>query len=458
MSQPLDAFAKGGPAPIARGAPEVQSPPARVGHYRWWICSLLFLAATINYVDRHVIGLLKPILASEFHVDDVSYAHIITAFQLAYAIGMLSMGRVLDAIGTRRGFAVAATIWGLAAMGHAFVASAIGFAVARLALGFGEAGMFPAAVKTIAQWFPRKERALATGLFNSGTTVGAVITPIVVPGIVAAAGPRATFVITGALALLWVVLWLAVYAPAQDHPRVTAHELDYIRSEPIQTSAKIRWRHLLAHRQIWAFSIAKFLTDPFWWLYLFWVPDFLHRRHGLDLAQMALPLATIYVLSGVGSVAGGWLSSHLINLGWTVNAARKVSMGIFAAFVVPIAFAGNVESAWTAALLIGLATAGHQGFSANLFTLTSDLFPERAIGSAVGIGGMAGALSGMLLAEVVGRVLERTGSYHVLFLLPPAGYFLAIGIIQGLSPQLEPLHASDLPASPEESFVRSDVR
>jgi MFS transporter, ACS family, hexuronate transporter len=417
---------------------------AGVGHYRWWICLLLFVAATINYVDRQVISLLKPLLSSEFHFDDVAYGHVITAFQLAYAIGMLSMGRLLDAVGTRRGFALAATIWGLAAMGHSLARSAFGFGVARLALGFGEAGMFPAAVKAITQWFPRKERALATGLFNSGTTVGAIVTPIAIPAIVGFAGPRAAFVATGTLDLLWVAVWLVVYAPAQDHRRVGAAELEYIQSDPIQTSAKIPWSHLLGRRQTAAFAGAKFLTDPFWWLYLFWVPDFLHRRHGLALAQMALPLAAIYIFAGVGSIAGGALSSRLIHLGWTVNRARKVSMLAFASLVIPIVFAVNVESPWTAAILIGLATAGHQGFSANLLTLTSDLYPAGAVGSVVGIGGMAGALAGMLLAQVVGRVLQSTGSYYVLFLLPPVAYLLAIALIHTLSPRLQPLTANDL--------------
>jgi ACS family hexuronate transporter-like MFS transporter len=426
--------------------PFARSVAVGVGHYRWWICLVLFAAATINYVDRQVISLLKPLLSSEFHIDDAAYGHVITVFQLAYGIGMLSMGRLLDAVGTRRGFALAATVWGVAAMGHAVAGSALGFGIARLALGFGEAGMFPAAVKTIAQWFPRQERALATGLFNAGTTAGAILTPIAVPVLVSAAGPRAAFVVTGAVALLWVVVWLALYAPVQVHPRVTRRELEYIRSDPVQLAASVPWAQLVARRQTWAFAAAKLLTDPFWWLYLFWVPDFLHRKHGLDLAQMALPLATIYVLSGLGSVAGGWLSSRLIRLGWTVNAARKTSMLAFAALVAPIVFVANASSAWTAAILIGLATAGHQGFSANLFTLASDLFPAKAVGSVVGIGGMAGALSGMLLAELVGLVLQNTGSYHVLFLIPPFAYLLAVGIVHLLSPGLRPLGASDLPS------------
>jgi ACS family hexuronate transporter-like MFS transporter len=444
MSSPIGGFAKQERAPLASAAVDARPFAATIGHFRWWICLLLFAAATINYVDRHVISLLKPLLSSEYHFDDVAYGHIITAFQLAYAIGMLSMGRLVDKIGTRRGFALAALIWGFAAMSHALARSALGFGIARLLLGFGESGMFPAAMKTIAQWFPKKERALATGLFNSGTTAGAIIAPMAIPVVVGIAGPRAAFVATGLLDLLWVVIWLAVFAPAREHPRVSARELDYIQGDPIQRPAKISWRRLLGRRQTGAFAAAKFLTDPFWWLYLFWVPDFLYRRHGLALSQMALPLATIYLLSGIGSITGGWLSSRLIHLGWTVNAARKVSMLGFAALVVPIAFAASVESAWTAAILIGLAAAGHQGFSANLFTLTPDLFPEGAVGSVVGIGGMAGAFGGMLLAELVGRVLQHTGSYYILFLAPPFAYLLAVGIIHVLSPRLQPLRAADL--------------
>lgn len=419
--------------------------PAGIGRFRWAICLLLFAAATINYVDRQVIGLLKPLLAVEFRFDDVAYGHIITAFQLAYAIGMLTMGRLLDTIGTRRGFALAATIWGLAAMGHSLARSAVGFGVARLALGFGEAGMFPASLKAIAQWFPKKERALATGVFNSGTTVGAIVTPVAIPAVVALAGARWAFVATGTLDLIWVALWVAVYASVEDHPRVSAAERAYIRSDLSRPgAAKTPWRRLLTRRQTLAYAGAKCLTDPFWWLYLFWVPDFLHRRHGLALSQMAFPLAAIYVLAGVGSIAGGWLSSRLLQRGWSVNAARKVSMLAFAALIVPIVFAVNASSPWTAAILIGLATAGHQGFSANLLTLASDLVPESAVGSVVGIGGMAGALTGMLLAQVVGHVLESTGSYETLFMAPPVAYLLAVALIHALSPGLQPLTATNL--------------
>ena len=419
-----------------------------VGRYRWFICAVLFLAATTNYIDRQVLGVLKPVLTAELHWNDVTYGNIITAFQVAYAVGMLSMGRLLDKLGTRVGFAVAATLWGAAAMGHALATTAIGFGIARFALGLGEAGMFPAGVKAIAQWFPKKERAFAMGLFNSGTNVGAIVCPLLVPLIVSAAGSRMAFVVTGALALLWVVLWLTTFSSPNDHPRMTASELAYIQSDPVKTFPKIRWRTLLFRKQTLAFAIAKFLTDPIWWLYLFWVPDFLHRRHGLNLTQLGLPLVVIYLMSDVGSIAGGWLSSRLIRHGTTVNTARKVSMSVCAMSVVPLVFAANAESVWTGAVLIGLATAGHQGFSANLFTLPSDLFPEKAVGSVVGIGGMAGAIGGIFVAQLAGRVLEATGSYYLLFLAAPTAYFVALVVIQLLSPRLEPVDVADLPSPP----------
>jgi ACS family hexuronate transporter-like MFS transporter len=419
-----------------------------VGRYRWRICVILFFAATINYVDRQVLGVLKPVLGVELHWTDVTYGNIITAFQVAYAIGMLSMGRLLDRLGTRRGFAIAAGIWGVAAMGHALATSAFGFGLARFALGLGEAGMFPAGVKAIAQWFPKRERAFAMGLFNSGTNVGAILCPLTVPLIVGVAGSRVAFVVTGALALLWVFVWLRMYAPPNEHARMTAAELAYIQSDPVRPFPKLPWRQILFRRQALAFVVAKFLTDPIWWLYLFWVPDFLHRRHGLNLTQIGAPLVTIYLMSDLGSIGGGWLSSRLIRRGFSVNAARKFSMLACALCVVPIVFASSAESVWTAAVLIGLATAGHQGFSANLFTLPSDLFPEKAVGSVVGTGGMAGAIGGIFVAQAAGRVLEATGSYFILFVAAPAAYLLALGVIQVLSPRFKPVDATDLPSVP----------
>jgi ACS family hexuronate transporter-like MFS transporter len=418
----------------------------RVGRYRWTICFVIFLAATINYVDRQVIGLLKPDLSRLQGWNDKQYGDIIFWFQLAYAIGMVSMGWLVDRIGTKKGFAVAATLWGLAAAGHALATDATGFKVARFALGFGEAGMFPAAVKVVAEWFPQRERAFALGLFNSGTNVGAIVTPLMLPLLVPRVGISASFVVTGLLALGWVTVWLVTYDTPDGHPRIGDSEREWIASDRAPTFPKIPWLRLLRWKQTWAFALAKALTDPVWWLYLFWVPDFLNKTHGLTLTKMGLPLVVIYLISDVGSIAGGWLSSTLIRAGWTVNRSRKVTMIACACLVAPIAFASRAESTVVAVLLVGLATAGHQAFSANLFTLASDLFPTRAVSSVVGVGGMAGAIGGMCIAQLAGSILQVMGAsgYLVLFLLPPTAYLTAIALIHGLSPRLQPISADRL--------------
>ena len=415
--------------------------PARPrGHVRWTICGLLFAAATVNYLDRQVLSVLKGTLSRELGWNELDYGNIVTAFQGAYALGMLLMGRLMDRLGTRRGFSLAVTFWSLAAMAHALASSAFGFMGARFALGLGEAGMFPGAVKAIAEWFPKRERALATGIFNSGTNVGAILCPLLVPVVVAAWGYRAAFVLTGAVGLLWLVLWLWLYrAPAQ-HRKLSDEERQYIASEPSGPVTRLGFRQLLPHRQAWAFAGGKFLTDPFWWLYLFWVPDFLQKTYGLQLLQVGPPLVAIYLMSDVGSIAGGYLSSRFITRGMSVNRARKTAMLLCALGVVPILFATRADSLWTAVLIVGLATAAHQGFSANLFTLTSDLFPVRAVGSVVGFGGMAGALGGMLLAQVAGRVLQLTHSYTWLFAAAACAYFAAVLWIHWLSPELRPVN------------------
>ncbi len=441
--------------PIEAGAPRAQPSGARlrgvveplgafalaVGRYRWTICFILFLAATINYVDRQVIGVLKPDLTKLYGWSEKDYGDIVFWFQVAYAIGMTTMGWFLDKVGTKKGFAVAATIWGLAAASHALATSAFGFKLARFGLGIGEAGMFPSAVKVIAHWFPKRERAFALGLFNSGTNVGAIVTPLMLPVIVPAFGIGASFVVTGCLALLWVALWLAKYHPPDEHPTVTQREKDWISSDPAPNYPKIPWARLIPFRQTWTFAIPKFLTDPIWWLYLFWVPGFLNQRHGLTLTKIGIPLVTIYLISDFGSIFGGWLSSSFIRGGWSINRARKTAMIICACLVAPIVFAARAESTWTAVLLISLATAGHQGFSANLFTLSSDLFPTKAVGSVAGLGGTAGAVGGIFIAQAAGSVLQAMGpnGYYVLFLTPPVAYLLAIGVVQVLSPRLEPI-------------------
>ncbi len=368
-------------------------------------------------MDRQVLGILKGTLQHDLGWNDIDFGNLVLAFQGAYAVGMVVVGRVIDRLGTRLGYALSMVFWSLASMGHALGSSFTSFIVARSALGFGESGVFPASIKTVAEWFPKKERALATGIFNAGTNLGAIVTPLVVPSITIHWGWRWAFLITGASGFVWLAFWLLLYRRPEEHPRVSKAELDYIRSDPQVPMAKIKWARLIPHRQTWAFVVGKFMTDPIWWFYLFWIPDFLQRKHGLALMNIRLPIVVIYVIADVGSVAGGWFSSWLIHRGRSVNVARKSALLICAVCVVPIVFAYNMESLWGAVLLIGLAAAAHQGFSANLFTLTSDTFPAQAVGSVVGMGGMAGAIGGMLIATIVGHTLQWTGSYMIPFLM-----------------------------------------
>jgi MFS transporter, ACS family, hexuronate transporter len=410
----------------------------RAGYFRWVICALLLFGVTKNYIDRQVLGVLKGTLQHDFGWNEVQYGHLVSYFQIAYAAGMLLMGRLIDRLGTRVGYAVCMTFWSLASMAHAAAGSFASFAAARFALGFGEAGVFPASIKSVAEWFPKKERALATGIFNAGTNAGAIVTPLVVPWIALHWGWRSAFLLTGALGFIWLIFWFLIYRRPEEHPRVSKAELDYIHCDPAEPVGKVSWSALLPHRQTYVFLAGKFLTDPIWWFYLFWVPDFLQRKHGLALMSIGVPIMVIYVISDVGSVAGGWLSSRLIQHGRSVNAARKITMLICALCVTPIIFAYRIPSLWGAVLLIGLAAAAHQGFSANLYTLTSDMFPARAVASVVGIGGMAGAIGGMFIAEVVGHALQWTGSYMIPFVMAGSAYIIALLLIHILAPKLEP--------------------
>jgi ACS family hexuronate transporter-like MFS transporter len=429
----------------------------------------LFFATTINYVDRQVIGILKPALVKEFGwQDERIYAAIVFSFQLAYAVGLLVAGKVMDRLGTRLGFALAVALWSVAAVAHGAAdwfpqlrlptlnldaatglsvvtlsGAAAGFALARFALGLGEAGNFPACIKTVGEWFPRRERALATGLFNSGTNMGALVTPLLAPWIALRWGWQWAFVITGLAGFLWMAWWLMSYRVPEQHPRLSTAELAYIRSDPPGARTPIPWRALLPHRQLWAFALGKFLTDPAWWVYLFWIPDFLNRNHGLDLKSIGLPVVVIYLVADAGSIAGGWLSSTLIARGWTTNRARKTAMLVCALAVTPVMAAAGVHHLWGAVALVGLAAAAHQGWSANLFTLVSDTFPPHAVGSVVGIGGMAGAVGGMLVSLVVGEVLQRTGSYAPIFAIAGLAYLVALGLIQVLIPRLTPVSIGD---------------
>jgi ACS family hexuronate transporter-like MFS transporter len=438
----------------------------RVGRRRWMICGLLFFAATVNYVDRQVIGILKPMLSEQFGWTEIDYGWIVFSFQTAYAIGLLFAGKLMDRIGTRKGFSASITVWSLAAIAHAWAvpigavsialiavfaglfgyaswatslsASVVGFIVVRFLLGLGESGNFPASIKTVAEWFPKKERALSTGIFNAGTNVGALATPLVVPLIVQRWGWYEAFIFTGLLGFLWLVAWLLLYRRPEEDKSLSTRELAYIQSDPPESNVKIPWRRLFPHRQTWAFAIGKFLTDPIWWVYLFWLPDFLNKQYGLDLKNFGIPLAVIYIIADIGSVGGGYMSSMLIKRGWTINKSRKTAMLVCALAVIPIVFASMTSSLWLAVVLIGIAAAAHQGWSANIFTLSSDMFPKQAVGSVVGIGGMLGAIGGMIISPLVGYILQTTGSYVPVFLIAASAYLVALLIIHLLSPRLEP--------------------
>jgi ACS family hexuronate transporter-like MFS transporter len=422
-----------------------------LGRVRWTICGLLFAASTINYIDRQVLGILAPDLQRLIGWNELQYGYIVSAFQAAYAIGFIFAGRLMDRLGTRIGYAIAVGLWSLAAMSAGLATSALTFAVARFGLGLGESGNFPAAIKTTAEWFPKRERAFATGIFNSGTNIGAVIAPLTVPWIALTLGWRWAFFLTGVIGFIWVAVWLKAYAPASRHPKLSERERQHILSdrEPPETPAA--WRPLFGYRQTWAVMVGKFMTDPIWWFYLFWLPKFLHDTYGLTLSTVGLPLVTIYLSSDVGSIFGGWLSSRLIATGWSVNAARKTAMFTCAMLVTPIALVSKARSLWEAVALIGLAAAAHQGWSANMFTLASDMFPRGAIGSVVGIAGMSGAIGGMLIATAVGLLLQLTGSYFSVFLMAASSYLFALLFIHLLAPTLAP---ADLAQSVVAGFGR----
>jgi len=431
------------------------------GHYRWIICALLFFATTVNYVDRMVVGILAPDLTKDFHWSEKDYAAIVICFQLAYAIGMLLSGPIIDKLGTRIGYALMLFVWSLAGAAHGLVyyitpdtylsvmrgnavlwvmgLSVIGFMAARFALGLGEAGNFPAAIKTVAEWFPRKERALATGILNAGTNVGAIIAPLAVPWITLHWGWPWAFYLTGFIGLIWLVFWLPMYHRPQEHPKITKTELDYIMSDAAETGSKIPWLSLLPHRQTWAFVVGKFLPDAVWWFYLYWAPKFFAKNFNVELKGLALPLVIIYLVADVGSIGGGWISSHLIKRGWSVNAARKLTMLLCAICIIPVTFAPMTKNLWVAVALIGLAAAAHQGWSANIFTFASDMFPRRAVGSVVGIGGFAGAVGGIILSYSIGSILQATGGNYVpIFVIAACIYLGALLIIHLLAPKMTP--------------------
>jgi len=387
-----------------------------------------------------VLGILAPVLGKEIGWSEIEYGYIVTAFQAAYAIGLLIAGRLIDKYGTKIGFTVAIVIWSLAAMGHAMVKTVIGFAVARFTLGLGESANFPAAIKATAEWFPKKERALATGIFNSGANVGAVFAPLVVPWLTINYGWQMAFIVTGALGFVWVIFWWFLYEKPELHKKIKKAELDHILSDPPEEETeKLPWSKVIRYKQTWAFVIGKFLTDPIWWFYLYWLPKFLNTKYGLNIAQLGFPLIVIYMMTTVGSIGGGWLSSSFIKRGMQINRARKLVMLICALCIVPIVTAGWAANMWIAVGLIGIAAAAHQGWSANIFTTASDMFPKKAVGSIVGIGGMAGAVGGMLFSTSAGYILEITGSYITLFIISGTAYLLALGIFHLLVPKIEPV-------------------
>jgi ACS family hexuronate transporter-like MFS transporter len=408
---------------------------------RWGICGLLFFATTINYIDRQVIGLLKPVLEKDLGWNEADYGWIVFAFQAAYAAMMPVAGRVIDILGTRVGYFIAVVLWSVAAAAHALAGNAVQFGIARFALGLGESANFPAALKTVANWFPVRERALATGLFNSGANVGAIIAPLAVPWLALHYGWRSAFIVTGCTGLLWMALWWTFYSEPWESSRISPGERAVINegrdlSAPVMQ--RVSYALLLRNRVAWAYFIGKFLTDPVWWFYLFWLPGFLNRTYGLDLASLGLPIIVIYQASTVGSIGGGWISSTLIRRGWPLNSARKTAMLICAVTVLPVMFVYQTGGhLWIAVLLIGIGSAGHQGWSANIYNLPGDVLPSSAVASVVGFGGMGGAVGGMIVSPIVGYWLDFShGAYGPLFIVAGTMYLLALGIIHLLVPRL----------------------
>jgi ACS family hexuronate transporter-like MFS transporter len=407
---------------------------------RWVICGLLFFATTVNYLDRQVLGILKPVLGREMHWSESDYGWIVFCFQMAYASMMPVAGRVMDWLGERTGYALAVLIWSAASMSHSIARTTAQFMAARFVLGIGESSNFPAAIKTVADWFPRQERALATGIFNSGSNVGAIAAPLLVPFIAARLGWRPVFLATGALDLVWLAAWLYFYRRPSEHKKLSESERAYIQAgQPLEAAARVPYAKLIGTRQAWAFILGKFITDPVWWFYLFWIPGFLNQSYGLDLTRLGPPLIAIYLSADLGSIGGGWLAGKFAALGWGSNRSRKMAMLVCASAALSIVFLLSTRTVWPAVALLSLAAAAHQGWSANLFTLVSDLFPAPAVGSVTGMGGFAGSFSGMLAAPLIGYWLDFShGSYRPLFVLGGGAYLLALGVIQWLTPRLEP--------------------
>lgn len=416
-------------------APEAQV--KRVGWYRWVICAFLFTVTAFNYVDRQTIGFLQPGLSAEYGWSHADYADIVKWFMVAYALGYIVFGRLIDRIGAKLGYTIAVLIWTTAHLSCAMVGSLTGFKLTQAAVGFGQSGNFPAALKAVAEWFPQKERALANGLFNAGTNVGAIITPVIVPFVMITFGWRWAFIVTGCLSLLWLLVWTLIYRNPRESKRVSREELAYIESDRATPVKQVPWLKLLFIRETWAFALGKFLTDPVWYFYLFWLPTYFTETYHLKVQVIAAPIIVIYVISDVGSIVGGWLSSWMMSQGATVNMARKLTMLLCAFCVLPVAFATlYVHDMWATTVIIGIATAAHQAFSANLYTIPSDTFPQAAVGSVSGIGGTAGAIGGIIMTIGVGEALQATGVYTPIFIVAGSIYFLAVIVIHWLTPRL----------------------
>ena len=418
----------------------------KIGKYRWTILSLVFYATTVNYFDRSIIGVLAPTLTKLFGWTNNDYANIMIAFKAAYAIGMLTMGGIIDRLGTKKGYTLSIGIWSIFGMLHAAVRPAfsiIGFAAARFGLGFGESGNFPAAIKTVAEWFPKKDRAFATGIFNAATSVGAISAPFIVAGIVSENGDnwQIPFLITGALSSLWVLLWLRFYKKPEEHPKLSKEELAYIQQDSaVESTEKLPWRKVLPKKETWAFALAK-VTDAVWWFYLFWGAKFLYAKFNVDLNNIAIPFFIMYLLADGGSVFGGWLSGVFMNKGWELNKARKITLLICAIIILPVSFVAITDNEWIAVVLIGIGAGGHQAWSANIFTLVSDVFPKKATASVVGIGGMVGAVAGMLGDKILGTVLDQANNqgYFWAFLIAGSMYLIILGLVHLLMPKMTPL-------------------
>lgn len=445
---------------LPRHDPEVSVPSTTAaaakpaGSYRWIVCALLFFATTINYVDRQILALIKPVLDRQLGWSEIEYSHVFVAFQASYAVGLLGFGWFVDRFGTKLGYAVSIAAWSLAAMSHGLVGSVRGFFGARVALGLGEGGNFPSAIKAISLWFPKKERALATSIQNSGANVGALLAPLAVPFVTLHYGWQASFVVAGVVGLLWLGLWLPLYEIPERQRRATAGELAYIRSDPDEGHTPeqhrpVRYRELLVHPQAWSFIVSKFLTDPVWWFYLGWLPTYFNKSRHLDLQSTGAPLVTIYGMVTVLSILGGWLPGRLIRRGWSVTRARKSCLLLYAAAVVPVYFATSVGN-WAAVGLIGLAASAHQAWSANLYTTVSDLFPKRMVATLIGLGGMAGSAGAMGFPELTGRMLNHfeaagniTEGYRILFTMCAFAYLVAFVVSHWLAPSFEPVPVAE---------------